>query len=99
MDLAAQAEAIAPAAAFCVGVGLARRKRLLIGLSLVATAAFAAIALAILGSARPLLGLIAIPCLLGGIEIDRPGVASRRALALASVSVGMFALLIGYFYA
>jgi hypothetical protein len=90
---------LAPFAALCIGVGLARRGHRRSGVPLAAAGGIAAIGLAAEGTWRPLLGLIAISGFLFGIEVDRPGNPRRRALGMLGIAVGLFALLIAGVYA
>ena len=90
---------LAPFAALCIGVGLARRGHRRSGVPLAAAGGIAAIGLAAEGTWRPLLGVIAIFGFVFGLEVDRPGDAKRRALGLLGIAVGLFALLIAGVYA
>jgi hypothetical protein len=90
---------LAPFAALCIGVGLARRGHSAFGVPLAAAGAIAAIGLAAVGTWRPLLAVIAISGFVFGLEVDRPGDAKRRALGLLGIAVGLFALLIAGVYA
>jgi hypothetical protein len=99
MDVAGEVVVFAPIVALCVGVGLARRGHRQLGLLIVAVGTVAAIALALAGSWRPLLGLIGIAGFLFGLEADLPGNPARRALGMLGIAVGLFALLIAGLYA
>jgi len=91
--------AIALFGIFGVGIGLLRRNHRRVGIVLIASAVIAGGALAVSGSWRPILGLIAFAGLLGGIETDRQGDPKRRALGLLGIAVCLFALTISAFYA
>jgi len=85
--------------AFCVGIGLARRSHRSAGVLLAGAAVAAAIALALSGSWRPVLYLLAIAGLLGGLAVDRPGDPARRALGLLGIATFLFALTTSALYA
>jgi hypothetical protein len=86
---------MAPIIGFAVGVGLWRRERRRGGVGLMVASVVATLLLAGFGYMRPLVGLIAATGLVGGVIVDEEG---RRVLALVSVTVGFFALMIAYFY-
>jgi hypothetical protein len=99
MNLARLLLVIAPILALCVGGGLARRGHGRVGVLIGTVGVVGALALAVSGTWRPLLGLIAISGFLFGIEADRPGNPGRRALGILGIAVGLFALLAATFYA
>jgi hypothetical protein len=88
-------EVVIPIVALLLGGGLLKRDRIAAGVGLLAGGAIAAVVFAVLGNARPLVGLIAITGMVGGIIADERG---KRPIGLAGFAVGFFALLIAYFY-
>lgn len=86
---------LAPVTAVMVGVGLMRRDRETAGAALAAAGVAAVTVLALLGTLRPAVGLIAVTGLVGGVIADEK---DMRPLALAALAVGMFALIIARFY-
>lgn len=98
MSLASDLSVVAPAMSFCVGGGLMRRDRRILGMVLITIGALAALALAAAGTWRPLVGLIAIAGMAMGLEVDLPGNPRRRALGLLGVAIGLFALIVAVIY-
>jgi hypothetical protein len=88
-------EVIAPIVAVGIGVGLMKRSRVAIGVMLVAAGVGAVVVLAVSGKAKPIVGMIAMIGLIGGLIADEKG---HRPLGLAGIAVGMFALFIAYFH-
>jgi uncharacterized membrane protein len=79
---AGQLAVVAPAVAFCIGSGLVRRERRAASFAFLVVALVGALILAASGSWRPILYVIFLAGLFTGLQVDRPGSTSRRALAL-----------------
>jgi hypothetical protein len=95
MDFVETLEVVIPIVATLFGGGLLKRDRVAAGIGLVAGGVIAAVIFVLLGNARPLVGLIALMGIVGGIVADERG---KRPIGLAGFAVGFFALLIAYFY-
>ena len=95
MDAVETIEAVTPVVATLVGGGLIKRERATLGICLAGGGVLAAVIFAALGNARPLVGLVAIVGIVGGIVADERG---KRPAGLAGLAVGFFALLVAIFY-
>jgi hypothetical protein len=84
-----------PILAVAIGAGLFQRAYRGWGLALMGLGLAIAVGLLVSGRARPLLGLIGFAGLIGGPIVDEQG---KRALGLAGIAVGLFALVIAVFY-
>jgi hypothetical protein len=80
---------VVPILAVLVGVGLWKRGKRHAGWAFVTLGSTPAVVLLILGHVRPLVGLVAILGLVGGIVADEHG---KRAWGLLGISIGVFAL-------
>jgi hypothetical protein len=95
MDFAETTEVVIPVVAVLIGGGLIKRDQVTVGVALLGGGTIAAVIFAALGNARPLVGLVALMGIVGGIVADERG---KRPLGLGGFAVGFFALLIAYFY-
>lgn len=95
MDVAETFEVVLPVVAVPVGGAFLKRNRVAVGIGLAIAGVIAAVIFAALGNARPLVGLVALLGIIGGIIADERG---KRPIGLVGFSVGFLALLVAYFY-
>jgi len=95
MDAAETFEVVLPVVAVLVGGGLLKRNQVAAGIGLAIAGVIAAVVFAALGNTRPLVGLVALLGIVGGIIADERG---KRPIGLLGFSVGFLALLVAYFY-
>lgn len=84
-----------PILAVAIGGGLVKRGHRGWGIALVGLGLAIVFGLLVSGQARPLVGLIGVSGLFGGAIADEQG---KRALGLASLTMGFLALVIAAFY-
>ncbi len=95
MNRSETVELVAPIVATFVGVGFYRRGRAAAGVGLVGGGLAAAVIFSLLGNGRPLVALVALVGIAGGISADERG---ERPVGLAAFSLGFLALLAAMFY-
>jgi hypothetical protein len=72
-----------------IGVGLVRRTRPALGWSLIASAGLTGVVLGLIWDWSPALTILALTCMLAGVELDARG---HRPAAVLSLLVGLIAL-------